>query len=386
MAMDAIVAVMLLAIDLAVAVQVQPQNPRQSAAVTVGVLLLGSVPVAWRRRFPLAVLALTFAALVAHEALGYPQAPLLGAFVAIYSVGAYCDRRTATVAASVAVVAYVASRLVNVSEFGDALVELVPNVIVVLAVWGLGVNMATIRRYAADLEDRAGRLEREREENARRAAADERSRIARELHDVIAHNVSVMVVQAGGARRVLNAMPERAGEALKSIEATGREALAEMRRLLGILRMDGASRPLEPQPGVDQLDALVAHMNDAGLRVQLVVEGQTHLLPPGIDLSIYRIVQEALTNTLKHGGQASARVVLRYLERELELEVTDDGSAVPSHRRRRSTRRDDGPGQTHGLIGMRERAALFGGELRAGPRPEGGYSVIARLPLNASEP
>jgi signal transduction histidine kinase len=205
--------------------------------------------------------------------------------------------------------------------------------------------------------------------------ADERARIARELHDVVAHNVSVMVVQAGAARRTIERDPDRAREALTSVEATGRQALDEMRRLLGVLRTEDEATELRaPQPSVSHLDELVAHVREAGLPVDLVVEGEPRPLMSGVDMSAFRIVQEALTNSLKHAGPAHARVRLRYGEHDLCLEVVDDGRGLAA----------DAPasnGGGHGLVGMRERVALFGGELQAGPRTGGGYVVSARIPL-----
>jgi signal transduction histidine kinase len=200
--------------------------------------------------------------------------------------------------------------------------------------------------------------------------AEERGRIARELHDVVAHSVSVMVVQAQAGPRLLGE-PEQARGAFRSIEASGREALVELRRLLGILRTGDEHLAIGPQPGLGSLQSLVEQMREAGLPVELRVEGEPLQLPPGVDLSAYRIVQEALTNTLKHAGQAEAEVVVRYGASELELEVVDNGSGGAAS--------VNGPG--HGLIGMRERVALYGGELVTGTRNSGGYAVRARLPL-----
>ncbi|HXL44153.1 MAG TPA: histidine kinase [Gaiellaceae bacterium] len=221
------------------------------------------------------------------------------------------------------------------------------------------------------LETRA--LTAEREEKARAAVAEERVRIARGLHDVVAHAISVIVVQARGGRRSLATEPEEAQEAFDSIEATAVEALAEMRRLLGVLRKGDEELALAPQPSLRHLGTLVAQVREAGLPVELSVEGETTALPPGVDLSAYRIIQEALTNALKHAGPATARVLVRYGPEDLEVEVTDTG--------RRPT---GGDGSGHGLVGMRERVTLFGGQLEAGRPGEGGFAVRARLPL-ASE-
>ncbi|WP_126638792.1 sensor histidine kinase [Embleya hyalina] len=251
-------------------------------------------------------------------------------------------------------------------------------VIVLLAIsWVLGDSMRTRRAFYAELIDRAARLEVERDQQARLAAAAERARIARELHDVVAHNVSVMVVQADGAAYAIDAAPDSAREALGTIAATGREALAEMRRLLGVLRSESDAETFVPQPGVDQLDELLTRVRGAGLAVDLHVEGRPVELSQGIGLTVYRIVQEALTNTRKHGGPGvGARVVLRYTGEDIELDVRDDGrgEAAP------------GDGMGHGLVGMSERVALFGGRLETGPYPAGGWRVHALLPTRPRTP
>jgi signal transduction histidine kinase len=259
--------------------------------------------------------------------------------------------------------------------------------------WALGASSRTRRAYTAELEERAVRLERERELEARRAVDEERARIARELHDVIAHHVSMMVVQAEAGPVVVENDPGMAARAFDSIGTIGREAMAEMRRLLGVLREDadrgGPSVPsFAPQPGLEQLPALVEQVRGAGLDVELLVEGSRPDLPPGISLSAYRIVQEALTNALRHGGPGTARVLVRYGDGELRLEVHDHDGDHGSGRANRGA--DVGGGASglterraghHGLVGMRERAHLFDGELRAGPCPDGGFAVAARLPL-----
>ncbi|MFI6981937.1 sensor histidine kinase [Embleya sp. NPDC050154] len=242
--------------------------------------------------------------------------------------------------------------------------------------WVLGDSMRTRRAYYVELEDRADRLERERDQQAQIAAASERARIARELHDVVAHNVSVMVVQADGAAYALDGAPELTREALGTISATGREALAEMRRLLGVLRSQNEGDAYVPQPGVEQLEDLLERVRSAGLPVGLAVEGVPVELPQGVALTVYRIVQEALTNTRKHGGpNAEAMVRLRYLGEDVELDVGDDGRGAAA----------PGDGMGHGLVGMGERVALFGGRLETGPRSGGGWQVRARLPVRPGE-
>jgi signal transduction histidine kinase len=246
--------------------------------------------------------------------------------------------------------------------------------LVASACWLVGAGWFRRTTYAAALHERAERAERERETAARTAVSEERARIARELHDVVAHSVSVMVLQAGAVRRLLRDEQVREREALDTVERTGREALLELRRLLGVLRTPDEGAELAPQPGLAELPALVARTEAAGLPVSVRVHGKPAPLPPGIDLSAYRIVQEALTNTLKHAGPSHAEVEIRYEANAVEIEVTDDGR---------------GPGGTnghgHGLVGMRERALLYGGDLSAGAGDGGGYTVRARLPIPAGE-
>ncbi len=231
------------------------------------------------------------------------------------------------------------------------------------------VVMLLVRRVLGDRERRAQLAERERDLAAREAVVEERARIARELHDAIAHNVSMMVVQAGAERRVLDDTSGSTKDVLVTIERIGRGALTEMRRLVGMLRSD-AGDPLSPQPGLDDLQALVERVREAGLPVELRVEGDKRELPVGIELSAYRIVQEALTNALKHAGQAQASVHVRYGRDSLELEIVDDGAGAQA----------PVASGGHGLVGMRERVALYGGRLDAGRRPTGGFAVRVLLP------
>jgi signal transduction histidine kinase len=247
---------------------------------------------------------------------------------------------------------------------GVPLKSAVPFTVVTLVV------MLLIRRVIGDRERRAQLAERERDLAAREAVVEERARIARELHDAIAHNVSMMVVQAGAERRVLDGGQGAPREVLETIEQIGRAALTEMRRLVGMLRSDTGD-PLAPQPGLVDLATLVSQVGEAGLPVELVVEGERRELPVGIELSAYRIVQEALTNALKHAGEARATVRIRYGDDSLELEISDDGAGAAA------------PVSSggHGLVGMRERVALYGGRLDAGRQPSGGFRVRVLLPI-----
>ena len=321
----------------------------------VGFALLLSLPLLVRRRRPVAVLAFVVAATLAEEAVLH-RTMQLPATLAVYTVAAHCGRDVSIRAGGLAVLLLFIP-LPGFIEWGPP--------IPAIAAWVLGDNLRIRRAYLRELEARAERLEREQEESVRRATAEEQARIARELHDVIAHNVSVMVVQAAAADDVFETQPARAREALQAIERTGRAALTELRRLLDGVR----TTEFAPQPGLAGLDALVEGVRAAGLPVTLEVEGELGDLPAGLDLSAYRIVQEALTNAIKHAGASAAEVRVRRTSDEVELEVVDDGVAPVSN------------GRGHGLIGMRERASLLGGEVEAGPQPGGGFRVKAKLPL-----
>jgi signal transduction histidine kinase len=243
--------------------------------------------------------------------------------------------------------------------------------------WLAGWNVRRRRVHWAELRARTERLERERAEEFRRAVTEERLRIARELHDVIAHSMSVIAVQSAVGNHVIDTQPAQAREALAAIEATSRSALTEMRRLLGVLRQEGEPRgSLTPAPGLADLSALVAQVGDAGLRVWINVDGERGLVPPGIDLSAYRVIQEALTNVIKHAGSATATVAICYRDDSVTVEIANQAPAAPDVR-------VPGPRTVsgHGIIGMRERVAVFGGEFAAGPGPDGGFLVRACFPV-----
>jgi signal transduction histidine kinase len=321
----------------------------------LGFALLASLPLLIRRWRPVLILAVVMAATIAEESVVH-RTMHLPATLAVYTVAAHCPRTVSIRAGGLAILLLFIP-LPGFVQWGPP--------IPAIAAWLLGDNLRTRRAYLRELEARAERLEREQEESARRAAAEEQARIARELHDVLAHNVSVMVVQAAAANDVFDTQPQRARQALRDIERTGRSALTELRRLLGRVRQT----ELAPQPGLSGLEALVDGVRAAGLPVTLRVEGELHDLPAGLDLSAYRIVQEALTNAIKHAGASAAEVRVRRTADEVELEVVDDG------------RGPAGNGRGQGLIGMRERASLLGGEVEAGPQAGGGFRVRAKLPL-----
>ncbi len=355
------------------------------AFVPIAVAL--SVVVAFRRKLPEQMLLLATGAGVAQlvaDVTVYPGDFAL--LVIIFTVASRGARWASWFALAGAVAAPSLSAVRWPTEGQDpsnAAVGTIFLTVTFVLAWVLGDSLRTRRAYYAELEERATRLEREREARAKVAVAAERARIARELHDVVAHNVSVMVVQADGAAYVLDSAPEQTRDALETISGTGRQALAEMRRLLGVLRtgqgQDGdTAAAYVPQPGVEQLAELVEQVRSAGLTVDFRIEGAPRALPSGVELTAYRVVQEALTNSRKHGGdQVGAKVLLKYGERELTLLAEDDGSG--EGRRLHEGGGADGLG--HGLIGMRERVDMVGGSLQAGPRPGGGFRISAVLPL-----
>ncbi|MFJ3231702.1 sensor histidine kinase [Streptomyces sp. NPDC086787] len=342
------------------------------------------VVVALRRRFPERMLLLALATGLAQLILDVETTVADFAMLVItYTVATMGARWASRLALTVSLCAAALAQLrwpdPAAGMFGQLAIVVFQTVPFALA-WVLGDSMRTRRAYFAQLEERAARLEKEREAQAKVAVAAERARIARELHDVVAHNVSVMVVQADGAAYVLDAAPDQAKKALETISSTGRQALAEMRRLLGVLRTGEHQEVGEyvPQPDVNQIDDLVEQCRSAGLPVDFKVEGNPRPLPSGLELTAYRIVQEALTNTRKHGGpNAGASVRLVYFDDGLGLLVEDDGKGAPHE----LYEEGGADGQGHGLIGMRERVGMVGGTLDAGPRPGGGFRISVLLPL-----
>jgi signal transduction histidine kinase len=334
------------------------------ALVTAGALL-------FRRRAPfvaplvVAAGALVFSLLDANAAYT-TDTMFLPLLLAAWAAGSLLDWRPATVALT-AILA--AGWTVFIRAPGVPWTELLWLSFPLTGIFMISAAAARHSEQARAAEERAQRTE----EEALRAVEDERSRITRELHDVLAHSVSVMTVQASAVRRLLKPEQEREREALLTVEETGRQALAEMRRMLGIMRSDHEAAALAPQPGLGTLPELVEQVRQSGLPVELSVEGQPVALPAGVDLSAYRIVQEALTNALNHAGPAQAWVSVRYADGDVEIEVENDGQSDGA-----------GDGAGHGLVGMRERAALCGGELHSGPRPGGGFKISARLPVTGS--
>jgi signal transduction histidine kinase len=342
-------------------------------------LMIMVVPVTFRRKQPAAAFWIGVAG-GGLQALthGGPSAAEVAIIVLLYTLAAYQPRSQSVPGLLVCIVGSAVALELWVGDLRTGAWHMLASGLVLfggaaLLAWVLGDSMRYRRAYYLALEDRAARLERERDAQAQIGAAAERARIARELHDVVAHNVSVMVVQADGAGYALAGDTERARQALAAISATGRQALAEMRRLLGVLRSDDQRTDLAPQPGLDQLRDLLEQTRAAGRAVTFTLEGEPRALSEGVGLAAYRVVQESLTNVRKHGGVgASVCVLLRFTRGELHVQVTDDGAGAAA----------EGDGAGLGLTGMRERVTVYGGTLAAGPRAAGGYRVSATLPLD----
>lgn len=349
--------------------------PWLSRPWAVGAIVAGCFLLVWRRRFPITVLVVTGTALVLAMASHVDASgPLLFVtWIALYGVPAYAAQRLIPVVGGGVVLAtallfvYITGATDNKAQ-DPIFAPIVLATAYLATAWLLGSYHRTRRAYLTALEERTARLERERDAVARQAAAEERTWIARELHDMLAHTMSGMVVLAGGARHAAKDRPEHAIAALAEIERVGRDGMTETRALLQSLRGNGEPAT-PPQATLRELPALADRMRASGLSTHVSVTGDPVHLPAPVDLAAYRIVQEALTNTLRHAGTATARVSIQYSEDDLRLEITDDGQAEAV------------PGTGHGLAGMRERARLLGGELRVGPAPGCGWSVWARLPL-----
>ncbi|MER7771498.1 histidine kinase [Kitasatospora sp. NPDC096140] len=358
-------------------------NP-QVTTVTGLLLLVPLVPLplVLRRRFPLAVLwtVLPTALLVRHQSQDIAYSTGVAVIVAAYSVAAY-ERRPPAVLLSLPV-----ATAALVLLFDDAKLPHFPNgviaVLVLVPVFAVAYELRMWRHRVDEGRERLSALEGEQLAALRRAVELERARIARELHDVVTHNVSMMTIQAGAARKILDTAPDKAREAMAAVESGGRAAMTELRHVMGLLTIDSAAgddpaadADLAPQPGLDRLDALVDGVRQAGLPVELTVTGERRAIPPGIELAAYRVVQEALTNTVKHAGGADASVAVEYAPDHLTVQVTDTGGRPTGAA---------SAGNGRGLLGLRERLAVYGGTLQTGPRPRGGYRVTALIPLESS--
>jgi signal transduction histidine kinase len=386
-AFDLTLAAVLLVIGIVTHFAYQPESHidyRTPDLLGVAFVVAYTVPLALRRAAPLGV-ALTFSAVnLPYLVWDYPALTAgVVALIAAYSLGAYSPLARSLLGMAALFCSTYLYLIVTANRFPDeglGATEFVFVAMGFIGAWAIGRAVRAPRQHIQLLAERAEHLERTREAEVRAALAEERGQIARELHDVVAHHVSVMTVQAAGARRTLERDPDRSREAMEAIEATGRSALTEMRRIVGVLRgPDGkvaAAPGRTPQPGLADLPDLVEQFGTTGLPVELTVTGDAPDLPLGVDLTAYRVIQEALTNTLKHSGGASARVGVRYSPTELAVEVTDTGRGpTPSLNGRR-------PG--HGLLGMRERVAVYGGSLHIGSQPSGGFAVRARIPVDSA--
>jgi signal transduction histidine kinase len=347
-----------------------PEGPLWFDVLAILVIVL---PLLARRRFPFGApvamgVAAALTSFVDQTVVPYDGVTFLVGCAALFLVGLLRDRSQAV--AGLAVAEGILAVVVH-NDPRSSVGNFIVGSIIFTIVWTIAFGVGRKSVEADEAKERAARAEREREERARSAVSEERARIARELHDVVGHSVSVMTVQASAVRRLLRPEQQREREALLIVERTGREALAEMRRMVGVLRRPEEGPALAPQPTLEHLDKLVEHAREAGLPVELRVEGEPLPLPAGLDLTAYRLVQEGLTNALKHARAHRAQVLVRYSDGDIEVTVSDDGQGAGS----------DGGGGGHGLVGMRERVAVYGGELEAGPRPEGGYRLRARLPL-----
>ena len=330
------------------------------------------LPLLARRRFPFGApaavgVAAALTSFVDKTVVPFDGVTFVVGCAALFLVGLLRDRSQAV--AGFAVAEGVLAVVVH-NDPRSGVGNFIVGSIIFTIVWTIAFGVGRKSVEADEAKERATRAEREREQRAQVAVADERARIARELHDVVGHSVSVMTVQASAVRRLLRPEQRREREALLVVERTGREALAEMRRMVGVLRRPEEAPALAPQPSLEHLDRLVESAREAGLPVDLRVKGEAVQLPAGVDLTAYRLVQEGLTNALKHAEATRAEVLVNYGDGQIEVVVSDDGRGAGG-----------GDGSGHGLVGMRERVSVYGGELDAGPRPEGGYRLRARLPV-----
>jgi signal transduction histidine kinase len=337
-------------------------------------LTLACVPITFRRRAPRAALAVVTPAVAATIALGVRGPQVLALVFVLFTLAVASARRLppAVVGAVLATVLVGALAV----DGGPAWGTVIGSCTAVLVGWFAGENVRARRLYAQEMARRAEERERDREERVRQAATDERLRIARELHDIVAHAMSLIAVRAGAARVVADAKPDEARDALGIIETTSRRALHELRRLVGVLRDDEGRAELQPAPGLAELDVLVRETAEAGVHVDVEIAGHVRPLPPGVDVSAYRIAQEALTNVVRHAGPTNAHLRVRYQPHAVEIELVDEGAVSPRH-----VPVQERNGAGHGIVGMRERVALYHGELVTGPH-DNGFRVLARLPID----
>jgi signal transduction histidine kinase len=356
--------------------KVDANHPHEIDALAYVLSIVGFGVLAFRTRAPKTVLAVSMAATTWFTIIEYPENGLvLACLVGLYTVAALCPRRESLAAGGL-----VAAAILMLTALGSQGLD-APNAVANLAIFGtayaVGAYVRVRRAYTAALEERAEDAGRTRQQEAKQAVTDERLRIARELHDVVAHAMSVVAVQSGVAAHVIDQEPDEAKAMLQTINGMSREALAEMRRLLGVLRSEGDApgASLAPAPSLSDLDSLLASVTSTGVTLDVVADGEPRPLAPGLDLAAYRVVQEALTNVVRHAGPATVAVHITYGADALEIEIRDDGRGTAALA--------SSPAGGHGLMGMRERVELYGGTVSAGPRPGGGFEVAATLPYQA---
>lgn len=366
---DTVLAMVSFCLTIAIWATDQNDNSASLSFFAFLLFLIGNASLYWRRRFPERVHGIVLGTSALAIVSGSLNGPIFALAISLYNLGRYSDDERKT--AIGLVLAYV---LLITSEiaFGGLSSDDFPEILLPLAFWYTGRRLRARGEYLRVLQERALHLEREQQVEAERAVGAERTRIARELHDIVAHQVSLMTVQAGAAKTIADTDPEAAASAMNAVEVAGRQALDELRHLLGVLRPDSDNDELGPQPGRSDLPRLVEEIKRAGLHVSLLQDDTQRRLPARIELAIFRIVQEALTNVLKHAGpNAQAEVRIQTSRHTVTIEIEDNGVS--------STRL---PGSGHGIAGMRERALSLGGTLEAGPRSSGGFSVSARLPVS----
>lgn len=367
---DVVIAGLLFALNMTLLLPLADRsNVPNPLPLGIGLLVVHCGCLAWRRMAPIAVLIVNLASALIFFVLGFPPVALgVAVLVALYTAGSRAERRL-SLPLALATVAVMAVALATDSRGAD-LSTIVGNALVFAVTWYLGDSTRERRRHVHALEERTKELEQARDELARQAVAQERVRIARELHDIVAHSMGMIAVQAGVGRHVIDSKPEDAKQSLETIERASKSALQEIRGMLGLLRSSGEAASRAPSPGLDELPALIDEVRTTGIDAELQLEAPPRPVPLGVEVTVYRIVQEALTNVIKHASATRARACVWFAEDALRVEVVDDGVTATT-----------GNSGGLGLAGMRERVALHGGTFESGPLPEGGFKVSASLPL-----
>lgn len=381
LALDALIAAGALTLSLIGSIQIDADVAaafsRESDALHIVLIILMTVPLVLRRVYPIPVFFIVLTAWLLDRTLDFPETPAgVGVAIAFYTIGAELSRRSSLRIGGITLLFVFGWTVVGVLTLDSVpAASLITTVISTLTPLLLGREIGERRRRVEELREKVARAEQEREEEARRAVAEERTRIARELHDVVAHQMTVMTLQAEGAQRIADKADPRVVEALETISNAGHSGLAEMRRMVGLLRAPEEESETAPLPHLGDVEELIETIRAAGVPVELEIEGDLRPLGEGTELSAYRVIQESLTNTFRHGGpDVSAKVTIEYGEDHIEVLVIDNGRGA-------ATGTGDGVG--HGIIGMRERIAVLGGEFGAGPHSGGGYEVRARIPVES---